>query len=750
MEVRRKSESRRNSVLYLLFGSCLGCILIFGYGLMNVHDQSPHSKRKPSTFFGVEPAKDVRNTVRADSFDFGLMDILHDIHTGEKLSVNQNSGAFDTQECTMQQCFDFQRCRGLFKLFVYPEDKFLSPIYKNLLAALRASGYATENPEEACVFVLGLDTLDRDRLSDQYITNIDERIHLDPLVQKYWNNGRNHIIFNLYSGTFPDYFEDDIGFDIGYAILAKASMSTRKFRKGFDVSLPLFHNTLPVRGEDAGRLARSTRYPELARSYLVSFKGKRYLYGIGSNSRNSLYHIHNGKDIIILTTCRHGKQSKELRDERCDRDDSLYDRYDYQTLLDNTTFCLVPRGRRLGSFRFLESLQAGCVPVILSNDWELPFTEVIDWNKAAVMADERLLTQIPSLLRSIHFDRILIYRQQTQLLWRQYFSSIERIVVTTLEIVRNRLATVRRAKDYWNKWPAMAMSQLTHIELDNFHRGFIHNVHKPRLYTKQNLTILVNVTSKQNLMGRFVRLLKVINRIGFVDKVIVFSPWKATTLSTLNSWTWLRTPFRVEDAQLNFSQLQQAFRKQVSTEGVLLVQDDCSFTWEDFEYGFHVWKSFPSRIVGYRAASHYWDEPSESWKYSDKLTNEYSLVFMKEAFFHVQYYGLLWHYKEKVVPNLPDICLDILLNFLAARITRVPPARLTRKMSDEDSITSDMDRYWITVRQRSDCINELVQLFGYMPLLRSSVVYNPVLYKDNVSSYRKKYRQLENSLKTAP
>ena len=38
-----------------------------------------------------------------------------------------------------------------------------------------------------------------------------------------WRQGQNHLVFNLYSGTWPDYAED-LSFDIGRAILAKVDI----------------------------------------------------------------------------------------------------------------------------------------------------------------------------------------------------------------------------------------------------------------------------------------------------------------------------------------------------------------------------------------------------------------------------------------------------------------------------------------------------------------------------------------------
>ncbi|RZF43014.1 hypothetical protein LSTR_LSTR015100, partial [Laodelphax striatellus] len=148
------------------------------------------------------------------------------------------------RNCRMETCFDYRKCHSDFKVYVYPLNDEMngetpltpSPAYQKVLDVILESRYYTSDPSQACLFVLAIDTLDRDSHSSDYVRNVQSRLHR----LKLWNNGRNHVVFNLYSGTWPDYVEDDLGFDTGEAILAKASMSMSSFRPGFDISIPLF------------------------------------------------------------------------------------------------------------------------------------------------------------------------------------------------------------------------------------------------------------------------------------------------------------------------------------------------------------------------------------------------------------------------------------------------------------------------------------------------------------------------------
>lgn len=194
-------------------------------------------------------------------------------------NVNNNLNLNKYRNCRMETCFDFTKCYENFLVYIYPQEYGMQnslgatpPIsqnYQKILSAIQESRYYTQDPEKACLFVLGIDTLDRDSLSEDYVRNVPSRLQRLP----YWNNGRNHLIFNLYSGTWPDYEEHSLGFDPGMAILAKASMSVQSMRHNFDVSIPLFHKHFPLRGGNTGFVV-SNNFPA-NKKYLLAFKGKR-------------------------------------------------------------------------------------------------------------------------------------------------------------------------------------------------------------------------------------------------------------------------------------------------------------------------------------------------------------------------------------------------------------------------------------------------------------------------------------------
>lgn len=224
--------------------------------------------------------KNIKNPLKLPTFintetdlDIFNQPIEPNLNTPYYLSNNSNRKKL----CRMETCFDYKRCYDEFLVYVYPPEPVnslgssppTSQNYQKIISAITESRYYTTDPEKACLFVLGIDTLDRDSLSEDYVRNVPSRLQRLP----YWNNGRNHIIFNLYSGTWPDYAEQSLGFDPGDAILAKASMSIDQIRSDFDVSIPLFHKQFPLRAGNTG-FVTTNNFPA-NKKYLLAFKGKR-------------------------------------------------------------------------------------------------------------------------------------------------------------------------------------------------------------------------------------------------------------------------------------------------------------------------------------------------------------------------------------------------------------------------------------------------------------------------------------------
>ncbi|KAK3087008.1 hypothetical protein FSP39_000266 [Pinctada imbricata] len=649
----------------------------------------------------------------------------------------------------METCFDFSKCEKDFKVYVYPVQERVSESYSKILVSIQDSKYYTKNPEEACIFILSIDTLDRDVLSQNFAKDIQSKIDRLSL----WNNGKNHLIFNLYSGTWPDY-SPNLDFDIGEAMLAKSSISVHKFRPGFDISFPLIGKDHPHKGGERGHLYISMNNIPPLRYYLLAFKGKRYLTGIGSETRNSLYHIHNGEEIVLLTTCRHGKswqkKARELNDTRCDVDNKEYDRYDYRKLLTNATFCLVPRGRRLGSFRFLESLQAGCIPFLLSNGWELPFSEVIDWTKVAVWGDERLLFQVPSIVRSLSHPEILVLRQQTQFLWEAYFSSMDKIVLTTLEILRDRVNRhFARNSVIWNTFPG-GLSILPGYTA--FHHTYPFFYQQDGTKPTNKFTAVIYATSPVLLSSApLFRLIRTIAKSTNVHKILVV--WHCD-VAPPPAYQWpadLGVPILVKTKIIKSVNARFYLYSELEMDAVFNFDEDTLVTTDEIDFAFSVWQEFPDRIVGFAARSHFWDESKNMWSYTSKYTNEYSMILTGASVYHKYYHYLytnsIFNSAIQVVEQTQN-CEDILMNFLVSHVTKLPPIKVTHRKIYRESMQVSINRTTgmadaVKFRERQTCMSTFVNLFGHMPLIRSKARMDPLLFKDPVSNLRKKYRQIE-------
>ncbi|XP_030917891.1 exostosin-like 1 [Geospiza fortis] len=307
--------------------------------------------------------------------------------------------------------------------------------------------------------------------------------------------------------------------------------------------------------------------------------GKRYLTGIGSGTRNALHHIHNGKDIISLTTCKHGKDWEKHKDTRCDKDNVDYERFDYQELLHNSTFCIVPRGRRLGSFRFLEALQAACIPVLLSDGWELPFAEAIDWGKAAVVGSERLLLQ---------------------------------------------------SRRLWNALPGglLVLPDFS-THLGDFPFYYLHHGYSP---SKKFTAFIRAVSQAGSLSQPILRLIQAVSGSQYCAQIVVL--WSCEKPPPPSGkWPQSSVPLTIIQGRRKLSDRFFPFGA-IQTDAVLSLDEDTALSTSEVDFAFSVWLSFPERIVGFPTQSHFWDAERGRWGYTSKWTNELSMVLTAAAFYH--------------------------------------------------------------------------------------------------------------------
>jgi hypothetical protein len=84
----------------------------------------------------------------------------------------------------------------------------------------------------------------------------------------------------------------------------------------------------------------------------------------------------------------------------------------------SSKFCLHPAGSTPASCRLFDAIHSLCIPVIVSDNIELPFEDVIDYRKIAIFVQSTYAVKqgfLVLMLRNVTTERILQYQRELKL-----------------------------------------------------------------------------------------------------------------------------------------------------------------------------------------------------------------------------------------------------------------------------------------------------------------------------------------------
>ncbi|RAL43923.1 hypothetical protein DM860_014059 [Cuscuta australis] len=316
--------------------------------------------------------------------------------TGSSASIEEPVDSLSPEEDELSDVYhspdvfrlNYAEMEKKFKVYIYPDGdpntfyqtprkltgKYASEGY--FFQNIRESNFVTDDPDQAHLFFIPISCHKMRGKGTSYENmTIIVQNYVESLIVKYpyWNRtlGADHFFVTCH----------DVGVRAteGHPFLIKNSIRvvcSPSYDVGYiphkDVALPqvLQPFALPAGGNDVEN---------------------RTSLGFWAGHRNS-------KIRVILARVWENDTELDISNNRINRASGhlLYQKRFYRT-----KFCICPGGSQVNSARIADSIHYACIPVILSNYYDLPFNDIINWHKFAVVLREKDVYELKQILKNI-------------------------------------------------------------------------------------------------------------------------------------------------------------------------------------------------------------------------------------------------------------------------------------------------------------------------------------------------------------
>lgn len=313
----------------------------------------------------------------------------------EKTTFPPLSYTFDLSQCPITKEFKFHLI-GLKPSSIDPGYGINSGTLRDILLTHRQH---TDNSTEACILV----HLSEERLSQ---TSLDA--------------SRNNLVIHLSPNDRP--------FHRNSCAVASSVFQAQPFRDSVDLVLP------SVWSEPSSYDAVISSMPPqspIDRKYLASYFGTRSTSSGEFNQQERILQVIHRNSIDDLFLFMH-ECGAETGPQCYDQREKMLELSSFVIIIHNTSLAVDVYTNELLHL----ALSRGTIPVVIGREnLRLPFDEVIDWRRAAILMHSARLPEIHFILRSLGPSDIYQMKYHGRLIFERYLATVKQIADTIISIL---------------------------------------------------------------------------------------------------------------------------------------------------------------------------------------------------------------------------------------------------------------------------------------------------------------------------